>query len=331
MKTASRFPLRRAAELDVDPQPQRWLIESLWADQAVGIVGGEPKCCKSFLALDLAVSVASGTPCLRHFQARQRGPVLLFAAEDPLHVVRRRLQAIALAANVDFDELDIHVITAPTLRIDLEQDRRRLQATVEALTPKLLVLDPFVRLHRADENVVADVAPLLGYLRQLQRSFHTAVLLVHHARKGAGGIRAGQALRGSSEMHAWGDSLLYLRRCRGDVIRLSVEHRAAASIDDLSIELKSHGDALALQPVEDESSFHATEPHAPTAIERVEHVLAQASMPLSIRQVRQACRMRMSNVGQALDALAAQGRVVKNSDGFRLTDNPPAFPVSRPL
>ncbi len=279
MRAVPRFPLRRAAELDTDPQPERWLIESLWADEAVGIVGGEPKCCKSFLALDLAVSVASGTPCLRHFPARQRGPVLLFAAEDPLHVVRRRLEAIALAANVDFEKLDIHVITAPSLRLDIEEDRRRLRATVEAMNPKLLVLDPFVRLHRADENVVADVAPLLGYLRQLQRSFHTAVLLVHHARKGAGSTRAGQALRGSSEMHAWGDSLLYLRRCRGDRLRLSVEHRAAASIDDLSVELKSQGDALALQRVEDESSLQATDPYAPSAIERVEQVLAQASIP----------------------------------------------------
>jgi hypothetical protein len=319
MRAISHFPLRRAAELDTDPQPQRWLIESLWADEAVGIVGGEPKCCKSFLALDLAVSVASGTPCLRHFQARQRGPVLLFAAEDPLHVVRRRLQAIALAAEVDFDKLDI------------EADRRRLRATVEVLKPKLLVLDPFVRLHRADENVVADVAPLLGYLRQLQRGFHTAVLLVHHARKGAGGTRAGQALRGSSEMHAWGDSLLYLRRCRGDVIRLSVEHRAAASIDDLSIKLKVQGDALALQRVEDDSNCHTIDQHAPSAIERVEHALEQVSKPLSMRQIRQACRMRMSSVAQALEILAAQGRVVKNSDGFRLAEHPSTFPVSRPL
>jgi hypothetical protein len=40
---------------------------------------------------------------------------------------------------------------------------------------------------------------LLGYLRDLQRRHATAVILVHHARKGAGNIRAGQALRGSSE------------------------------------------------------------------------------------------------------------------------------------
>ena len=90
------------------------------------------------------------------------------------------------------------------------------------------------------------------------------------------------------------------------------------------------GDALALQRVEDESSLQAPDPHAPSAIERVEQVLAQASTPLSIRQVRQACRMRMSNVGQALETLTAKGQVVRDSDGFRLADAASAFPVSRP-
>jgi hypothetical protein len=55
------------------------------------------------------------------------------------------------------------------------------------------------------------------------------VLAFHHAKKGAGRARAGQALRGSSEFHAWGDSNLYLRR-DGDDLSLSVEHRAAPSI-----------------------------------------------------------------------------------------------------
>jgi hypothetical protein len=54
------------------------------------------------------------------------------------------------------------------------------------------------------------------YLRELQRRHDVAVLVVHHAKKG-GGVRAGQALRGSSEFHAWGDSNLYLRRDGDDL------------------------------------------------------------------------------------------------------------------
>jgi hypothetical protein len=77
------------------PETLRWLVHGLWADQAVGIVGGEPKCCKSFLALDMAVAVASGTFCLRRYRPSRTGPVLLFAAEDALHVVRARLNVSA--------------------------------------------------------------------------------------------------------------------------------------------------------------------------------------------------------------------------------------------
>jgi hypothetical protein len=40
--------------------------------------------------LDLAVAVAAGVPCLRRFTVRRSGRVLLFAAEDVLHIVRRR-------------------------------------------------------------------------------------------------------------------------------------------------------------------------------------------------------------------------------------------------
>ena len=65
-----------------------------------------------------------------------------------------------------------------------------------------LILDPFVRLHRIDENASGEVAPLLAYLRELQRQHSLAVLVVHHAKKGAGNVRAGQALRGSSEWTA---------------------------------------------------------------------------------------------------------------------------------
>src|SRR5262249_60080845 len=116
---------------------------------------------------------------------------------------------------VALPDLDIQVITAPTLRLDLEADWRSPAQTVLELKPRLLILDPFVRLHRIDENASGEVAPLLAYLRELQRRYGLAVVVVHHAKKGAGRIRAGQALRGSSEFHAWGDSNLYLRRSDG--------------------------------------------------------------------------------------------------------------------
>jgi hypothetical protein len=328
----SRLPVLRAQELEAAAPEQHWLIEGLWAREAVGIVGGEPKCCKSFLALDVAVAVASGAACLRHFPVAQTGRVLLFAAEDAPAIVRRRLEGICRAAGVPFDGLDVHVITAPSLRLDLPPDQLRLRDTVAALRPRILILDPFVRLHRIDENAAAEVAPMLGYLRDLQRGFHSAVLLVHHARKAAAGARAGQALRGSSELHAWGDSNLYLRR-RGEALRLSIEHRAAPCTEGLAVELRGDEPTLALRLADSGGDRSDPPPPPSTILDRVAQTLAAASAPLTRHELRRACRVRMSTLGEALATLTAQGRVLRSGHEYQAADGDPrgGVPVPRSL
>ena len=313
------LPVTRAADLDPGAPDRRWLVDELWADEAVGIVGGEPKCCKSFLALDIAVVVAGGVPCLRRFAPAQTGRVLLFAAEDALHVVRRRLAGIAEAGGRKLADLDIHVITAPSVRLDVERDRDSLAETIATLRPKLLILDPFVRLHRIDENASGEVAPLLAYLRELQRRFHLAVLLVHHARKGGGKMRGGQALRGSSEFHAWGNSNLYLRR-HGDQLTLTVEHRGAPSIAAVPLQLEIAGDAVALVAVEHGEPIAATARSSPlTTVQKIEQHLSAAAAPLTIAELRKLCRTRNATLTTTLAALVAAGRIHRDPAGYAIT------------
>jgi hypothetical protein len=312
----TQLPVELAWRLAERAEEHRWLVTGLWAEQAVGIVGGEPKCCKSFLALDLAVAVAGGVPCLRRFVVSRPGRVLLYAAEDALHIVRRRLEGIAAAAGVALADLDIQVITSPVLRLDLDADRRSLTETVARLQPRLLILDPFVRLHRIDENASGEVAPLLAYLRELQRRHGMAVLVVHHAKKGGGGVRAGQALRGSSEFLAWGDSNLYLRR-DGDDLSLSVEHRAAPSPKPLTIELAQRGEALALEVAD------RREPVAPkpTSLDdRILGLLTVADPPVPFAELRSQAKVRAATLLERIGALCAAGRVVKIDGGYRLAD-----------
>lgn len=310
------LPVRPAHQLDIVAAEQRWLIEGLWSAEAVGIVGGEPKCCKSFLALDMAVAVASATPCLRRFPVARAGRVLLFAAEDAHAVVRQRLDGICACCGLNLADLDLQVITAPTIRLDIETDRDRLEETVRALRPTMLILDPFVRLHKIDENVSADVAPLLDYLRTLQRRYQTAVVLVHHARKGGAHMRAGQALRGSSELHAWGDSNLYLRRTgEGDQLALAIEHRAAASSTGLVLHLLAAGDGLALH-LDDATVAPATNTPPPSALDRIDAILAHAAAPLSLKALRAAAKMRAATVSDALAALVTQGRAQRTDKGY---------------
>jgi len=307
--------LKPACDLPVSDEQQRWLIKDLWGEEAVGVIGAEPKSYKTFLALELAVAVASGTPCLRRFPVSRSGRVLLYAAEDPLNTVRRRLEGICAAAGLKLEGLDIQVITEPTVRLDLEPVRRSLDATVASLKPRFLILDPFVRLHRIDENVSGEVAPLLAFLRELQRRHAVAVLVVHHAKKGAGRVRAGQALRGSSEFHAWGDSNLYLRKQGDDAVSLTVEHRAAPSMRPLALELVASGLGAALRIVDRTAA--SVEP--PSSVdERIIAALAASPRPVSFPDLRGQCRARSATVYERLAALAAAGRVSKSAQGYRL-------------
>src|SRR5215470_15414324 len=301
----SMLSVTPAHGLPTRTEEQHWLVKDLWSEQAVGIIGAEPKCCKTFLALDLAVAVSAGTPCLRRFPVTRPGRVLLYAAEDPLDMVRRRLEGICAAAGLKLADLDIQVITEPTVRLDLEAVRRSLYETVAKLRPRLLVLDPFVRLHRIDENASGEVAPLLAYLRELQRRHGVAVMVVHHAKKGAGRVRAGQALRGSSEFHAWGDSNLYLRRQGDDTLTLTVEHRAAPSLPTLTLELAKHAHAVALGIVERSTS---TKPKATSLDERIISALTGVNHALPFAELRALCRSRNATVYNRLDALVAAGR-----------------------
>ena len=307
---------KRACELDPQAAQPRWLIEQLWSDQAVGVVGGEPKSFKSFLALDLAVAVASDSCCLGQYPALQAGPVLLFAGEDALHIVRQRLEDIARARRVAFDSLEVHVITEASLRIDLEEQRQRLRQSVDRMRPRLLILDPFVRTHRIDENLVADVAPLLAYLRELQRQFQMAVVLVHHARK-AHHARPGQALRGSSEIHAWLDSALYLRR-KNDQAHLTIEHRAAPAPPPLTLRLDTHDGAVALRVVD---QVQDPEPRTIPARDRILQALSAVSQPMTQRALREASRMRAATVGEVMAELIAEGRVIEGPRGYLLAES----------
>ncbi len=311
-----------AAQIVPEPATAGWLVEGLWTRCGVGLIGGAPKCCKTWLALDLAVSVASGTPALGRFSVRDPGPVLFYGAEDGPAQLRARIGAIADSRDIDIEDLDLGLVLPHSLRLDTERDRARLTATLDRHRPRLLVLDPLVRLHRLDENSAGDVSALLAELRLLQRSYQLALVLVHHLRK-QGGPADGQALRGSSDLHAWGDSNLFLRR-RERHLLLTAEHRSAPPPLPCALELATEP-APHLRVVETEDA-----PHEPTAelAARIIASLASADHPLDREALRQTLRTRNITLGDALARLRADGRIERLDGGFVLRH--PGVPVPTP-
>lgn len=313
------LPTVLAHDLPQRPARAHWLVQHLWCAAAVGVIGGPPKHAKSWMALDMAVSVASGTACLGRFPVDTPGPVMVYMAEDKLHDVRERLDQLCRRRGLTLDRLDrLHVITAPSLRLDLESDRQALQRTLDTLRPKLLLLDPLVRLHRLDENSAADISGLLGFLRELNRQHDLAIILVHHMAKRAR-QDPGQALRGSSDLHAWVDSACYLMR-HNDRLRLTVQHRAAAAPEPMRLRLAGDNGqpcGLELDGIDETNSF--VDQPAPLA-EAVRLHLQRIRQPCSRAELRRQLRVNNTRLGDALGALQQRGLAVRGPDGWSVPD-----------
>jgi len=323
--TDDSLPTRRAAALDCGDSDGtcHWRISHVWGD-GVGILGGPPKCAKSWFGLDMAVSLASATPFLDHFAVHDPGPTLVYLAEDALPQVRARIAGICLHRGLDLAQLDMHVITAPAVRLDQTADQKRLASTLESLRPKLLLLDPLVRLHRLDENSSADISALLGYLRELQRCHDVAIVVVHHMRKA---IRAhlGQALRGSGDLYAWTDHAAYLTRSGpgSDRLRLTLEHRAAPALDPIELRLASRDDGTATHlevaslsaPPTSEDGSTAPAPGRPLH-DRVLQAIQNAGHPMSRVQLRDTLRINNNRLGDVLNDLERAGRIRRSDVGI---------------
>lgn len=311
----------RVADLAVRTPEQLWLIEGLWFEGGVGVLGGPPKNCKSWLGFDMAVSVASGTPCLGRHRIARPGPVMVFASEDPPPMVRQRFEGLAKLRGLDFSSLPVDVITEPVLHLDRPQERQRLQNTVARFRPRLLILDPLVRIYgNVDENSAAEVSGFLGHLRALSRQFDVAVLLVHHAKKAAAGVRQpGQALRGSGDLHAWVDSLLYLRRVSKEKLEMAIEHRSAASPEPVELRfVVDNGAPAHLEYADNANASSHDRPAATELAPRLLSLLTRASRPQTTEELRKGLGVRKARLIAELEDLRQLGRVDRGPQGWGL-------------
>jgi RecA-family ATPase len=306
------LPVVRVGEIQTEEDAQRWLVEELWGARSVGVIGGAPKCSKTWLGLDIALSVATGTACLGKYAVPEPGPVLVYLAEDALPVVRERVAGMARHRDIDLARVEIHVITASNLRLDRDPDRMRLLETARRLRPRLLLLDPLVRLHGVDENNASEVAALLGYFRSLQRLLDLSVILVHHTRKNAtAGASAGQGLRGSSDIHAFGDSNLYLRRAKEYSV-LSTEHRAAPSSPPIHLALiTANPETIHLEVIMQHQHV------GPRNLQEQVLEVLTGGVVLTRAKLRDCLAVKNERLGVVLESLERAGRLHRTAVGWQ--------------
>ena len=228
-------PLISAAELYRDQiVTLRPLFEDLLWDGLTMLIA-RPKAGKSWLTLQCAVHVAGGRQ-VEGITAVDRGPVLYGAFEEPKARTMARLRK--LAPEGDWTK-NLHFVyeLLPLMGGGAEQ----LAALIEKLRPRLVVLDTFTALVKTGSKSGSDVFRSqyteVSRLRKLAEEFHTAILVVHHMRKGMSDS-AIEAVAGTGGIAAGVDTLWQLKRkpegeATLDVVGRETEERTLAMRFDL--------------------------------------------------------------------------------------------------
>lgn len=212
-----------------DPGPTPWLVENLIVDQAITACVGRWKTTKSYGALELGVSIATGEPAFGRLAIPQPGPVVYVCEESGRAALWRRLDALCRGRAIDRDRLDL-LFLAANARVKLDdvgwQDE--LVAQGRDLQPRAFIFDPLARMKAAsrDENPQKEMAPILEFLRQLRDDTAAAVWFVHHTG------HQGDHMRGTSDMESvWETKLTWKRDGRSPEVSVLAEHREAGESD----------------------------------------------------------------------------------------------------
>ncbi len=206
-----RFKLLTRAELHAMPDPE-WIVPEVLAADSFAVLYGAPGAAKSFMALDLACSIASGYTF--HGAAVKRGQVLVSVGEG-LRGMKWREEAWTLAhQEADTDALDrnLHILPRAVHLLE-EREAEMFINTAEYIAQtsdeplRLVIIDTLARaMVGGDENSAKDMGMAVDVCERIRRATGATVLAVHHS--GVEGTRE----RGSTSLRGAADTSIMMQK-----------------------------------------------------------------------------------------------------------------------
>lgn len=233
------------------PRPPRELIRDFMQEGALGFIAGIPKSMKSWFAIDLGLSMASGMDFLDYRVVKPQN-VLYIQEEDDIATVMHRVGVILDSkaphhhyhGQVTFDPatrtIEHHAAVPmkrefrPIVGIGFDGSKKKWLDWVERMIVQakagVLILDALMKMSGALDADKPEIRKeFLDPLQDIARRHKCAVIIVHHNTKGQGNERAAQNMSGSGQIHAWANWGMYIQERIGNSVRFELERKSGAS------------------------------------------------------------------------------------------------------
>lgn len=274
-----------------------WLIDGLLIRGGTSLLVAKPKAGKSTLARAIALAVSRGDTCLG--RATRRGPVIMLGFEEHPKWLQRAFRSMGVDSS---DEIYLHLGEAPREGVDW------LRAVVLAHRPVLVVVDPLLKLVRAqDANDYAQMSRLLEPLNTIARDSGAHLMLVHHASKGE--RLEGESALGSTAFTALVDSIVALTRHADGRRTLKTRQRYGEDCE-IALELDSDTQTVYVGGSHSRGS-------QPDVRAEIANVVGNSDRPLTAAEIRAKVGRAAEAVRNALDEAVNTGELQRRGTGRR--------------
>ena len=173
-----------------------WLVEDWMPDHSITFLVSPPESYKTWLLLDLAVSVAANVPFLGQYRVNHPGPTLIIQQEDSHEgltdrlalIAEQKLGAITKLGDGEWQvpmmpDIPIYVHPSRKLRFDNKKVLEELEKQIEVIKPKIIMIDPLYSTTSGVDNYMADLANKMMVLKTWRDKYGCSFLISHHSKK----------------------------------------------------------------------------------------------------------------------------------------------------
>jgi RecA-family ATPase len=173
-----------------------WLVSDWLPDASITFLISPPESYKTWILLDLAVSVSAGVPFLGSYPVNSTGPTLIIQQEDSHSGLTDRLaliveQKLGLNAKIEGDnwqvpsmpDLPIYIHPSRMLRFDNKKVIEELEKQIETIKPKVIMIDPLYSTTSSTDNYMSDLANQMMVLKAWRDKYGCSFVIAHHSKK----------------------------------------------------------------------------------------------------------------------------------------------------
>lgn len=297
-----RAALVETSTLDALPSYTE-LVQGLLIADSLAWLSGKPGSGKSFLALDVAARVATGTPW--HGRTTKKGRVLYVLGEGGSGL-KARVRAWEIAR--DLLMYGVWFLPRAVQMLDTVQGPAFAMLCAE-LQPALIVIDTQARVTVGiNENSAEEMGRFVDALDGIRTATNACVLLVHHE------THEGARMRGSTALSGAAQTIIRCSREQGFVTAEVTKQKDGDPGSRMEFQMVDAGLSVVLEPVSRGGGNFDFRGHE--LMRAISDYLAQAGDSQSLRAIRAAVPGSNEAVGQALAQLVQQG-FVATSTGVR--------------